>query len=87
MAGGFLPASSSSSHLGDASRRSGTPRVVGPSWTHLPVLTIGLVGVVVVCDEGRALWFEMRFFDCDERRCEVARPKVARATSTNERVR
>ncbi|KAF7366291.1 MFS general substrate transporter [Mycena sanguinolenta] len=48
MVGGFLPASSSSSHAaGDPSRWSGTPRVVGPSWTHLPVLTIGLLGVQI----------------------------------------
>ncbi|GLB40043.1 putative MFS/sugar transport protein [Lyophyllum shimeji] len=39
-----LPASSSSSHT---QKFIGNPYILGPQWTHLPVLTIGLLGVQI----------------------------------------
>jgi solute carrier family 45 protein 1/2/4 len=44
MTGGFGP--SLSAAPADA-RWSGTARVVGPRWAHLPTLTIGLLGVQI----------------------------------------
>ncbi|KAJ6476131.1 hypothetical protein C8R45DRAFT_1158586, partial [Mycena sanguinolenta] len=52
MVAGFLPSLGPASSSADASRWSGTARVVGPAWTHLPVLTIGLLGVRVFWSVG-----------------------------------
>ncbi|KAJ7692910.1 hypothetical protein B0H17DRAFT_933613 [Mycena rosella] len=46
MTGGFLALPTAAA--GDAaSRWRGTPRVLGPAFTHLPVLTVGLLGVQI----------------------------------------
>ncbi|KAJ7856922.1 hypothetical protein B0H13DRAFT_1641253 [Mycena leptocephala] len=46
MTGGFGPSLGPVSPV-DPSRWSGTARVLGPRWSHLPVLTIGLLGVQI----------------------------------------
>ncbi|KAJ7120250.1 hypothetical protein C8R44DRAFT_877688 [Mycena epipterygia] len=46
MTGGFGP-SLGPSLPDDPSRWKGTARVLGPKWTHLPALTIGLLGVQI----------------------------------------
>ncbi|KAJ7260549.1 hypothetical protein C8J57DRAFT_1719951 [Mycena rebaudengoi] len=53
MTGGFGPLASS---VPDGSRWKGHTRVLGPSYTHLPTLTIGLLGVgCLVCVAGMLL--------------------------------
>ena len=46
MTGGFGP-SLGHSTFEDSSQWAGEARVLGPKWTHLPTLTIGLLGVQV----------------------------------------
>ncbi|KAF7342251.1 MFS general substrate transporter [Mycena venus] len=46
MTGGFGPSLGPMSPI-DPSRWSGTARVLGPRWSHLPTLTIGLLGVQI----------------------------------------
>ncbi|KAK7059712.1 MFS general substrate transporter [Favolaschia claudopus] len=47
MTGGFGPSLGPTSPI-DSSRWSGTARVVGPGWSHLPILTVGLLGVQIL---------------------------------------
>ncbi|KAJ7080927.1 MFS general substrate transporter [Mycena belliarum] len=46
MTGGFGPIGPSSPGI-DPARWRGTARVLGPTWSHLPTLTIGLLGVQI----------------------------------------
>ncbi|KAF7311285.1 MFS general substrate transporter [Mycena kentingensis (nom. inval.)] len=47
MAGGFGPSLGPSAHS-DPANWAGEPRVLGPRWLHLPILTIGLLAVQVL---------------------------------------
>ncbi|KAJ6562313.1 major facilitator superfamily domain-containing protein [Mycena capillaripes] len=47
MTGGFGPSLGPLSPSDSSQRWTGHARVLGPSWTHLPVLTIGLLGVQI----------------------------------------